>query len=124
MKNRLVSHGEFVVDIERMSGIGVAIVLRKVAARDFDPNPVPFLENIAGIEQIHRKFVRPTRLQQFRILEGKVVARSQHSVGHVVRRLAGPGNHVNQFHGPIGIGRGGRGKQFGDDGAGDLNIFA
>ncbi len=63
MVNRLMGRLDRRARTKRLSRIGVAIKLRKVAAGDINPNAVTLLESDAGANQVDFKFVNGSRLE-------------------------------------------------------------
>ena len=67
MENRLRGTLEGIFFKKRTAGIQIAIVVRKVAARDFNSKAMPGFDNVAGRPQVDRIFVDFARSEQRRM---------------------------------------------------------
>src|SRR6266540_5377865 len=68
VKDALVRHGEAPLEAERLARVGIDVVMREVAARDVESNPVPRGEIVASGLGLDRDLVHAPRLHQLRAL--------------------------------------------------------
>src|SRR5256885_7124648 len=88
-----------------VAGIEISVETRKIAAADFEPEPVAFAKYVAGRPQIHDELVDLARVHQLRLLAGIAIARPYNSFGQILREAVGP--HVHELGGEVGIYGGG-----------------
>src|SRR5579863_1244569 len=66
VQDGLACHSYFRVRTEIVSGVGVAVPAREVAAGNIQANAMPRFEDVAGGPQVNRVLVGFARLDQFR----------------------------------------------------------
>jgi len=106
MKNRLSSDARLRRLSHWRAGIQIAIEAREVAAGDFEPDPVPALEQIAGRDQIDRELIRPAGFHQTAATRCVAIARPDNTFAEIGRIAVG--SNVEQPRSEIGVGRGTR----------------
>ena len=120
MVHRLTGRAHLGAEAGAFAGIQVALVAREVAARDLDSDPVPGLEDVAGLPQVDRVFVNLAGLNRPGLVEG----RSQPPAPYALTENDGAAVriHVHQSRGEIGVRRISGGVDGGGHGAGYLQI--
>src|SRR5713226_2958856 len=81
--------------------VSIARETWEIAARDFYPNPMALSEQVARTTHRNRQFVRSSRLEQFRHLEGVLIFGPQDPLGQIHREIARV--DVHQLDGKIGV---------------------
>ncbi len=73
--------------------IVVPIKIRKIAAGNIQPNPVPLPEQIAGRIHLNRVFVNPVRFNQRRVFKGLTIPRTYNSMTQLLDESVRPDIH-------------------------------
>ena len=117
----LFGHDELVTRPQRLADILIAGKPGKVAAGDFQADPMSRLENVAGLPEADVVLVDLARFDQRRSFQGIPEARSPDPLADV-NRLA-VGTEVAQRGRPVGVHGAGGGVELEVDGAGDFHVL-
>src|SRR5580700_8931395 len=83
------------------AGVGVAVEAREVAARDFEPDPVPGQEDVRGDRQVEVELTGLVGREGFGLGQRVAVPGPQDAVGQ--EDGAPVGEHVDQLAGEVGV---------------------
>ena len=93
--NGLLRCFDFIPQVERFSGVRVAVELREVAAGDIDAQAVIFRKHIARADQIDAQLISLAGLEDFRPVCSVAVPGTRNAFTYIER--APVGKHVDQL---------------------------